>query len=921
MGRTTEYTIMGPPGYPASQFPPSSSKSLPYRNASKHVSSNLRKLYRISAQDAGAPSSETLSYPSVSTILPTSPHLPPTPPGATNENSASVPEQITAAVDTPVLRTNLVTPVNQNSPPTPDNTPPQNGIATYPRPFLATHPSMASTGAESFITAREDLTPDLDADGAQPHLGHGFRWRSTSGDSLEAPHRARHFALPRSPLVNLYGDPPAVSQSPDTFSNAASHHGRELDPPIQTTSEQHSGISGDDACGSQGGLVQILIEHPQTSGLGAIKAPYQAQQSAGQQDLKRGRSLRDRLLEAQTQDPSASTEKFANIIGWNSSVPIGEASPDGKRELVEDRRRFSGISTTSTVEAYVVEQATLPRRKTTLRHVNKHESLRSVSSPLPVSDGHSRQSMSDSPHRLVHKKARLSNQNRWSFGSEVSKSYSLASSTALPKAEVIRVAVIPERRSSLSSTAHSSQRQSRSTSSGRAHSRKESENPPTSWHHKRAFSESTDRGRPRGEGPVVPPRSSSLSAPTSRSTSRANSITSEHLHVQRQRAEKDLRKTLDRMESERLLNSLRGSDIGDQIADPAESSDSQQRRTSSGPAVTRTPASFSNRRHTLTEVERASNGLGLVVPGSTEWAALRPPSIFDTPFSQPSFQSNSPEISEALAINYFAHNNHSLQLIEPFSVAESKAVREVHRRNLPEIEVESPLRNPRQPPHPPQFTVIPPTPSGEDNSQQLELAKTGSVRRPGGSRRRSESFMSSISRNLSLKNALNRKADQDLDNSLHPMWRPRAFWDDIDNAKPEAPPQQSERSVDQGIVNNSLGLPQERIVISGPVSLIRRLSERRKQHRGVVKQPSRSSLAKFRASRKLHRSSGMGLRFHLPLIGVKDLQERILHAKQRKEDERREKRRADLRRSIGTNVILQGDSRFPASNTSLGRHM
>lgn len=175
--------------------------------------------------------------------------------------------------------------------------------------------------------------------------------------------------------------------------------------------------------------------------------------------------------------------------------------------------------------------------------------------------------------------------------------------------------------------------------------------------------------------------------------------------------------------------------------------------------------------------------------------------------------------------------------------------------------------------------------------------------------------MSSISRGLSLKNARNKKADQDLDSQLNPFWRPRAFWDDVDNYRPEEEQQQS-RHVD--VVNNSLGLPQERTIITGPASLIRRISERRRQRRGLVKQTSHGSLARIRATRQFYASPGLSLRFHL--VGIKNIQERILRARQRKEDDRREKRRADLRQSIGPNVVMQGDSRFPASNTSLSRN-
>ncbi|KAI1620454.1 hypothetical protein EDD37DRAFT_595472 [Exophiala viscosa] len=902
-----EYTIMGPLGNPPATSSGLSPKSLPYRTDSRNTSPNLRMLYRISAQDAKGQQDEQQSHKSISTVLPTSPQLPPTPPGASNEDKISENEK--RASDAAVFRSSLVTPINQNSPPTPDNTPPRDRKISFVRPFLGPQPSSYSTRAESFTTARENMASEDELDDGSQHQedGQGDP-RASIDSSSQITHRLRQSALPRSPLVNVYDEQPALSEPQEQF----------LDEPVEATNSHHEASSeGPDHNNrlhaspqplSTSSTPVRLVSQPQDNvrvvnvddEVGSLSRP---RTRPTQDQLKRDKSLRDRLLEAQVQDPSASTEKFASIIGWNNSIPF-EDTPAATAEVVgDDTRRFSGISTTSTIEAYVFEQITPPKRKTTLRHVSKHESLRSASSPLPASKRNSLQSTSDSPHRLVHKKARLSNQNRWSFGSEVSRSQSLASSALLPKTEVIRVAVIPERKSSLpSSSTSESKRQSLSTGSARSHAAKLSDNPPSSWQHKRTLSESTDRGRTIEQAPVVPPRRSSLSAPTSRSTSRANSVTSEKLRVRRQQAEKDLRKTLDRMETQMLIQTPRS----------RASMDAREVQTPS------TRGTFPARP--LTDGEASINAFGLLVPGTQEWAALRPAStLLETPFSQPSFRSASPELNEAKAINYFAHNNNSLQLIEPFPVQESKAVREVQRQQLPHIEMHSPLRNPRRPPEPPQFQVIPPTP-GDEFEQESRYdapsanARQGSVKRPGGSRRRSESFMSSISRNLSLKNARNKKADQELDGDLHPFWRPRAFWDDTDNTKPD---KSQNRALHVGIVKNSLGLTQERTVITGPVSLVRRLSERRRQKRGIVKQSSHGSLARLRAGRQLYSTSGLGYHFHL--LDFKDLRERIIHVKQRKEDERREKRRAQLRRSIGANVVMQGDSRFPASNTSLSR--
>lgn len=902
---------MGPSGDDTKHSSPPLSRSLPIRKDSRNASSNLRSLYRMSAQDIRA--AQLNHDPSQLDLksLPTSPHLPPTPPNAINGDPPAPAEE--NASDTAIFRSALVTPIHQHNPPTPDNTPPQDKNPLIIRPWLGPQTSFTSTRAESFITAQEDFTSDPGSDRQSNTPEAPLEWPLTSIAKFGG--RLRQNNLSRSPLMNNYTDLHQISQTPEQYEHSHIQHSSNPDPVVRSDSNTTGNLSASSTPRLRSRRSERLL--PPLNGLHRDTEQEAPPQEIPHPKLAPARGLRNRLLEAQSQTPSASTEKFANIIGWNDSVHVGQSDQQARLAVdhQDDYRRFSRTSTTSTVEAYVFEQTPLPKRATTLRHMSKHESLRSVSSPLPASKRDSLNSASESPHALIHKKVRLSNQNRWSAGSEMSRSHSLASTTVLPKTEVIHVAVIPERASSLSSSRRDSfNRLSLSSESGKEPSRKTSDQPPSSWQHKRAFSEALERGRQQQEAPVVPQRSSSLSAPTSKATSRANSITSSHLRVQRQRAEKDLRRTLDRMESDRLLQQLPRWSLKQAQPTPGEQrapdGPPDPRNHSMGKGTSRSDSvSFRPVAPPLLDDDSNQNALGLLVPGTTEWASLRPSSILDTPFSQPSFQSASPELSEAHAINYFPHNNHSLQLIEPFPVHESKAVLEVQRAGLSHSDVDSPLRNPRRPPEPPQFQVVPPTPADELDQRlrledQLPQGRADSVRRPASSRGRSESFITALSRNLSVKNPRNRKAGQDLNGELHPFWRPRAFWDDEDNSRPE--PDQVRNG---GIIKNSLGLPQERTIVTGPASLIRRFSERRQQRRRVVRQPSHSSLAKFRAGRHLHRSAAPAMRLHF--VGIRNIQEWILQANRRKEEERREKRRAELRRSIGANVISQGDSRFP----------
>jgi len=932
MGRNIEYTILGPSREIPGGFPAHTKKTLPIRRDHTAGSLNLRAQYRNAGRRSRNDPIDP--RPNLAHVLTSTPNLPPTPPAAGSEKQGTTVED--APSEAGLLRSAPITPINQHSPPTPDDTPPRERNLPFRRPFLEGRLSMASTMTESFKTAREDMGSEDDSEerhSARP-LEDRLHWSSSPNRRVGGvPHYTPSRVSTRSPLIGPLEDSFPVAVRSGTGRNI-SH--TQPDPkehvtmmpekftkdgnPLQIPVKVRSPKDGTGRESPPDTTTGSPMTHGETT---ASPQPLLDMKMTASDGVGRGTSLRDRLLEAQSRSPSASAEKFATIIGWNNSV-----SP----EPVRENSRLSGVSTTSTVEAFVVEQTRLPKRKTTLRHVGKNESLRSASSPLPISTGSPLISTSESAHRLVHKKARLNNQHRWSTGSEVSRSFSLASSAVLPKTEIIRVAVIPERKSSLQSTPTSSQRQSISTTSAKSNPRRPLENPPSAWQRRRGWSESVDQGREptQPQPPVVPPRRSSLSAPTSRSTSRANSISSERLHIRREEAETDLRKTLNRMESERLRSSLQRLLQQDPLGRRrhTEPQPSHRLEENDGPAVNSSAGAvpfsqFDGAWSHSADVEHPSarDSVVGIVPGSQEWAALRPPSILETPFSQPSFQSASPEINEARAINFFPHNNHSLQLIEPNTTPESRAVQEVRKQQIPEVEVDSPLRNPRRPPEPPQLHIIPPTPAHElDRPLGLEDGLLGgrlpSVRRHPSltGRRRSESFVTALSRGFSLKNARNRKADQDLDSSLHPFWRPRAFWDDADPSH-EQDDRSIERSLDDGtLISNSLGLPQQRTVITGPVSLVRRISERRRQKRGLAKQSSHGSLARFRASRRLYQMPRLGM--HFQFVGLKDIQEYVLNARRRKDDERREKRRADLRRSIGVNVVSQSDSRFPASTIS-----
>ena len=735
--------------------------------------------------------------------------LPPTPPVIIEDESPSE-----GILSTPI------TPPPQHSPPTPDLTP--------PRRFLGAQPSMASTRAASFVTARED--PHSDDETTSSKLS-----RASPASTLRSGRSGRR---QRTPLNGTRGLSASYQPPRELPSSTSSVYNEEREQPPVAEGLQ-STAAGEDSTENELIDGPFHIIHGSDSYIDDIHASPPENPPSSDLLPRRGMSLRDRLKAQQMATPS--TERFGDSIGW----------VDESVKSLRESRRFSGQAPPSTVEAMVFETPILLlKRNQTLRHRDKTDSLRSFSSPLPnKSDRNSMMSNPEASPTLHHKKVRLDNQNRWSYGSELSRSFSIYNGGVTPKAEteVIRVAIIPERRSSLTSSARSSQRHSLALS----HASADDYYPPSAYHgrgrgdsdlsyRRRSTSDTYSPVKARNEAvydvdleepPVIPARRSSLSAPTSVSNSRTSSFTSksDHLRTKRIAAEKDLRKTLDRMESERLMPKLRD------LLDTESTKENTNHFTPSTPPPE---------------------------PKSGDWEYLRPPSMLDTPFSQPSALSASPgpvEVNEAKMVNYFPHHNESLQLIEKHTLPESGAARNAlkliadnkvapvtpyeskrssqsttmnHSLSTPSttrrsFTVDSPLRNPRRPPQPPQVAVNLP-PIGQSNNMQLQRAQsdTNANRRLGG-RHRSESFVKSLARNFSLKSPRNRKANQELDSKLHPFWRPRPFWDGVNDSDDDEQ-QRNDRGLPSTIsprkrqlapTQNSLGIPQARTVIDAPRSV------------------------------------------------------------------------------------------------------
>lgn len=978
MARSYEYVIHGPP-LSSSALNIVPKKTLSTKRDHHRRDSDLRNLYRSAASPTDAIDQlEPVKDSHISS--PTTPKLPPTPPTADDlEQAPAQPDP--AQIDEPGAKSRSVpvTPVLQNSPPTPENTPPRDHFKPRVRPYLTLRPSIASTRAESFRTARETSQSEDESEPFSPRSGKPFL-SPRSPPSLPQ----LNGVLEENPVhpPGLDSEPVQIQPQPDELlpsspllpgdeDNRLSYRTVLQDQDTPDTQFEFGSVPN--------GIIQTSSDmaspqEVQSTSRERNRAPETPHQPERQVNgaAERDWTLRDRVRRISHLKDSASTEAFANVIGWNDGGIHGAVEPEA------NKNRWSAQSNPSAVEAYVIDSPIKPRKRGTLRKVVKNDSLRSTSSPLPASNRTSLQSSSDSPHRLVHKKQKLTNEHRWSIGSEISKrSLSWGSSPAWSKQEVITVAVIPEQGSPFRTSTGSVRRQTYPVSGGLYHPQSDMPGlglttPPARA--KRGLADVTDETavvniklQPPTEGAVA-------STPTSRSASRVNSVSEQQFSQQREQAERDLRSTLDRMESERLSASLRRDSHPSLSPSPAQKDGESALELLHPHTTVATPIA---RQDSSTGASTASRQKSVtldvpeITPGTKEWADLRPSTVTGTPFSQTSVLSFSPEIIEARAISFFPHHNDSLQLIEPNRLSETPAVKAVRGQYgmdsqlaadpnvefaTPRVSTQftasshgathSPLRNPRKPPDPPQvqFAVIPPTPSSEQKANFGPTPDTSPAKDRNGlvvrnrpslqGRDRSESFIKTLTRNLSLRNAKNPKQNQDLDSTLHPFWRPRAFWDDEDyrrRMQQEEEKQFGSAALDAEVVDGVRNVTvlerpsnfvRSNTISSAPLSLVRRISERRRQKRAVeehiasqqalVKQTSFSSLQKLRAGRRLYGLPPIrSLSMNMGIGRLNSLRQRLITAKARREDEKREMRRERLRKSIGPEVVMTGDSRFP----------
>jgi hypothetical protein len=418
-----------------------------------------------------------------------------TPPGANQEEGMEddrTPRKADSISETHTA--GMLTPRRPSKPPTPDVTPPRTNSAKRPALNNLVHLS-SSSRAESFQTACETISSDGDME---------TPGRSSSIASKKIKHRVPSFR--RNVSNGVRAKLTYAKESP------------QISQPHSET-EYETGFESFD-----GEWTSPKADESPTPVAGKLKVPETRNQSGQQQtpdvntldvqhldaSLMHEKTLRDRVQNTQELTTTPSMERFREDIGWPSS----HEAPS-KVDEEPDSRRLSGMSSTSTVEAMIIDSPKQALRS--LRHTEKRNSLRSASSPITKSEHTSTTtSHTDSQRRLVHKAARISESDRRSISSDVSFSSRAASSVPPPFVDRIPVVVVPERKSSLKSgpNRHVFSRQNSQRSNQRPPG--VSSCPADAPHQrKRTMSDSVPansrdsslRGRPFGR-PVVPPRCS-----------------------------------------------------------------------------------------------------------------------------------------------------------------------------------------------------------------------------------------------------------------------------------------------------------------------------------------------------------------------------------------------------------------------------
>ncbi|KAG6010482.1 hypothetical protein E4U21_006484 [Claviceps maximensis] len=724
------------------------------------------------------------------------PELPPTPPNHSRVSSGShpahspSPSSQDAGVWTPqpqvLTRRPPATPPDQRSPPTPDVTPPQlrkrpNALRSlvpdhgYSCNIATTYPQ-----TKSCRTAGEE--PSSHDDGAATYTENKT---TVSSPPSQTPVRL----LPVSTTASQAVQPHALDLILECLS--ANLEEETYTPRIRCELGQ-----SDDELDSPGHVEMECDIH------------LQRQVSASNRKLKYVTSTPPQLYGAKKEVPGAklvtleqATRAIRNVSP--KEVVSVEKLPKLSPQSGPRRRRTESVASSSetssrtaprrshgpstVIEAMLIDNTSPLQKQRTLRHMRKRRELRE---PSPRDRQVAGVDLDSLPARISPssntKGEHARRHDSYTSATSLRSAVSRRARKEVWKAGGIPVVVIPDRISSHKSESRepslrsSSSRHSRTRSAGSSALTQSlpyienfeslSFDRQSRWDRSTSVSDRSDQ-RTMDFPPTIPPRSSSLSAPTTRTTSRSGSLTVESI------------KALNDMHcaNEKVITLGSASAAPITITETTSATHIQPAPEAKATVPTSQLSallSISNQPSQIAQSELIYGHDAFDADHQDETASAEKYSPRMTPFSVISLDTNwtVPEISEAQAVHMYHHQNSSVLRInhcfkpQGLEKAINQGPETSDSRQNPQIttlrpegnattpeqqqsweEVDSPLRNPRTPPdtpphtpmHPPAINFIPATPSGltpaEERQVQLgnfyEVAAETPIRRTSFVRR------------------------------------------------------------------------------------------------------------------------------------------------------------------------------------------
>ncbi|KAI9801427.1 MAG: hypothetical protein M1825_003407 [Sarcosagium campestre] len=773
------------------------------------------------------------------------------------------------------------TPIFQRSPPTPDITPPASKLK-YTTSSIASSQRLPSSCAESFKTALEDqLSSDEGGLAASYHSSISLKNDGQGGDGDA---RSPSVVLRRRPDLAREGETAPIvypgGDEVEAFRAFDGSWGRVVDNEMTATAREWNGNNSRNARSKN--LHDPFIEANPTS-----KAECQTTRRKPKQqslDHRKLSDLRCRIKHKRDSIDRNSTERAAEQISW-TAFDLHTVVPT-PLDMVS--RRLSAMSSASTVVEAIVFEEVVPQRRRTLRHCGRNSSLRELSSSqarivsLPTPQ-------KEVQHRLVRSGAPLPERKRAISATDLtfnpqSRERQYVAARDRPSGEPIAY------NDSYLTSAVSSMLGNESIQTTPTYL------PPRGLQRHRPLgvldpAHRDDQTAPdwtqlamtresarSDDGLVVLPRSSSLSAPTSRNASRTASLSSGSVIVaQRERVGED----------------------ADRGAEAITERDMHQVHYTHGDAPTYLTAPTMS----LSQTSNVSTPEAL-------------------------------EVSQATAVNIYPHNNDSLLIVQQHSRPQSRDHEAVTGAtilsptpptiSLPIQRVDGSPGEPLSLLDPPALQIIPPTPhpvtpdeEGEEQGDEVasnargkrtSLLRTPSgraltiVKRALGNNKYSDGFVSPFQRSNSQKQQRRQQqqpssSSSEENSKLYPFWRPRGFWNDLEVDDEDIKEEILERGRSELLESIA---SQDRRMSLPIMDNARYLdgSSRLKRQDSLPARPGQGQRGTQQRGSSAH--AGIGLR--LNSMGWKKLQRRIREARRGRAEKIRTWDREEIKKSISTPV-------------------